>query len=79
MRGMVFTAGPIKPDVQHINPVAGFKRLFSTRSFTEFLKTLFKLLIVAVALVIVYRLGLQALMERPAAALPASIQPFFRF
>lgn len=63
MRGMVFTAEPIKPDVQHINPVAGFKRLFSMRSITEFLKTLFKLLVVAVALVIVYRLGLQALME----------------
>lgn len=63
MRGMVFTTEPIKPDVQHINPVAGFKRLFSMRSITEFLKTLFKLLAVSVALVIVYRLGLQALME----------------
>jgi type III secretion protein U len=63
MRGMVFTAEPIKPDPKRIDPVSGFKRIFSMRSVVEFLKTLFKVIAVAVAFVIVYRSGLQTLME----------------
>ncbi|GGJ85904.1 EscU/YscU/HrcU family type III secretion system export apparatus switch protein [Pseudomonas matsuisoli] len=63
MRGMVFTVEPIKPDPKRIDPVSGFKRMFSMRSFIEFLKTLFKVMALAVAFVIVYRSGLQTLME----------------
>ncbi|WP_437880812.1 EscU/YscU/HrcU family type III secretion system export apparatus switch protein [Pseudomonas sp. LRF_L74] len=63
MRGMVFSAEPIKPEPRHINPVEGLKRMFSMRSVTEFLKTLFKVGSVSVAFVIVYRSGLQSLLE----------------
>jgi type III secretion protein U len=65
MRGMVFSAEPLKPKYERIDPVAGFKRIFSMRSVIEFLKALTKLSAVAVAFIIVYRLGLQRLMESP--------------
>lgn len=41
-RGFVFSGEPIKPDIKHINPVEGFKRLFALRNLVEFLKALFK-------------------------------------
>lgn len=45
--GPVFSFFPLKPDIQRINPVAGFKRLFSTRLLFESLKTLVKLFLFA--------------------------------
>lgn len=41
--GPVFSFFPLKPDSQRINPVKGFKRLFSTRLLYESLKTILKL------------------------------------
>jgi len=41
--GPVFTFFPLKPDVQRLNPIAGFKRLFSMRVLFELGKTLVKL------------------------------------
>ncbi|MEX1147525.1 MAG: flagellar type III secretion system protein FlhB [Sphingomonadales bacterium] len=43
----VFTAEKIKPQLQKISPLAGFKRLFSAQSLVEFLKTVAKFAIVA--------------------------------
>ncbi len=62
-QGFVFAAEPVLPKAEKINPVEGFKRIFSVRGVTEFLKSLFKMTALAVALIVVYRLGLQALME----------------
>lgn len=62
MRGFVFSTTPIAPNFEHINPVSGAKRIFSMRSVVEFLKSLFKVAILATAFVIVFRMGLQALM-----------------
>ncbi|WP_110693107.1 EscU/YscU/HrcU family type III secretion system export apparatus switch protein [Salinicola halophyticus] len=62
-QGFVFATEPVLPKAEKIDPVQGFKRIFSVRGLTEFLKSLFKMLALAVALVIVYRLGLQSLME----------------
>ncbi|WP_462383560.1 EscU/YscU/HrcU family type III secretion system export apparatus switch protein [Pseudomonas sp. Marseille-QA0892] len=76
MRGMVFTGEPIKPDPKRIDPVAGFKRMFSMRSITEFLKSLFKVSLVAVAFVLVYRTGLQALMESSRCGAPCIYSSF---
>lgn len=42
--GPVFTFFPLKPDVQRLNPIAGFKRLFSKRMVFELCKSLVKLL-----------------------------------
>ncbi len=41
--GPIFTFHPIKPDIERINPVAGFKRVFSIRMLFDFLKTVIKI------------------------------------
>lgn len=41
--GPVFSFFPLKPDIQRLNPVAGFKRLFSSRLIFESIKTLIKI------------------------------------
>jgi flagellar biosynthetic protein FlhB len=41
--GPVFSAFPIKPDFQRINPATGFKRVFSLKTLVETGKTLLKL------------------------------------
>ncbi|MES9851148.1 MAG: flagellar biosynthesis protein FlhB [Candidatus Thiodiazotropha sp. L084R] len=43
--GPVFSFFPLKPDMSRINPVSGFKRLFSTKLLFEFIKTLIKLIL----------------------------------
>lgn len=63
MRGMLFSVEPVKPDIARINPVEGAKRIFSMRNFIEFLKSLFKVLVLSVAFYVVGRIALQALME----------------
>lgn len=62
-RGLVFSTEPVLPKPDKINPVEGFKRIFSVRGIVEFFKSLFKMTALMVALIIVYRLGLQSLME----------------
>lgn len=44
--GPLFTAETIKPKGSKISPIAGAKRLFSMRSIVEFLKSIFKMLII---------------------------------
>ncbi len=44
--GTLFTWEPIVPKLSKINPIEGFKRLFSLQSMMEFLKSLFKLIVV---------------------------------
>ena len=58
--GLLFTTEPMKPKLSKINPVSGFKRLFSLRSLVEFGKSVFKLALIggAVALVIIPQLDL---------------------
>lgn len=41
--GVVFTAKPLIPSLNKINPVEGFKRLFSKQSFVELLKSILKI------------------------------------
>jgi len=41
--GPVFSFFPLKPDVQRLNPVQGFKKIFSVRMLFEALKNLIKL------------------------------------
>lgn len=65
MRGMLFSTEPIVPRAENINPVEGFKRIFSVRGIIEFIKSLIKVVALAVAFLVVYRLGLQSLMESP--------------
>ena len=45
--GPVFSFFPLKPDIQKINPVKGFKRLFSKRMLYEIFKTFIKIILFA--------------------------------
>lgn len=42
LRGLIFTAHPLKPDFKRLNPAKGLKRLFSFRTVKETLKNLVK-------------------------------------
>ncbi|MET3457626.1 MULTISPECIES: EscU/YscU/HrcU family type III secretion system export apparatus switch protein [Pseudomonas] len=63
MRGVVFSVEPLKPDIKRINPIDGFKRIFSMRSFVEFLKGVIKVVLLGLAFYVIGRGALQALME----------------
>lgn len=41
--GVVFTAKPLMPNLNKLNPIEGFKRLFSPRSFVELIKSILKI------------------------------------
>jgi flagellar biosynthetic protein FlhB len=45
--GFIFTLHPLKPDFSRLNPLEGAKRLISTRSLVELVKSIAKLSIVA--------------------------------
>ncbi len=45
--GFLFTAEPLKPDIKKLNPVDGFKNLFSKKKLVESLKQLIKFLMVS--------------------------------
>jgi flagellar biosynthesis protein FlhB len=45
--GVLFTIQPLTPNLSKINPIAGFQRLFSRRSFIEFVKSMLKLTVIA--------------------------------
>ncbi|MGE5676484.1 MAG: flagellar biosynthesis protein FlhB [Pseudomonadota bacterium] len=44
--GVVFTAKPLMPNLNKLNPVEGFKRLFSKNGFVELLKSILKIAII---------------------------------
>ena len=44
--GFIFSMHPLIPSLNRINPIAGFARLFSGRSFAELLKSFLKIIIV---------------------------------
>jgi flagellar biosynthesis protein FlhB len=46
--GILFTFQPLVPKMEKINPLSGFKRLFSLRSFVEMIKNVLKLVIIGV-------------------------------
>lgn len=45
--GALFTTKPLVPDIKKINPIKGAKNIFSLKGFVEFLKSLFKLALIA--------------------------------
>ena len=73
--GHVLTAESMKPKLNRISPLAGFKRIFSLKSVVEFLKGLFKIIIVAVGAWFAIRGDLNSLKTLPA----GSLQDFLAF
>lgn len=45
--GFLFTTKPLQPKLERINPLTGFKRIFSKRAIVELLKALLKVILVA--------------------------------
>ncbi len=44
--GIMFSFEAMKPKLSHINPIEGFKRIFSKRALFEFVKTLLKVVVI---------------------------------
>ena len=55
LRGLSFSAFPLKPDFSRLNPAKGLKRLFSMRAFKEAFKAIAKMTIYAGIAVLVIR------------------------
>ena len=53
LRGLLFTAHPLKPDFNRINPAKGLKRLFSFQMLKEALKNIFKMIVYCTAATLV--------------------------
>jgi type III secretion protein U len=70
--GMAATGGPVfsfesmKPDLEKISPMAGAKRIFSSRNVIEFVKSLAKVVVLTVAFWSVLRNFIPALFQIPA-------------
>ncbi len=52
--GFIFSGEAVTPKLSHINPLEGFKRIFSKRALFEFVKTLLKITVIGT---VVYILG----------------------
>lgn len=61
--GIVFAAESIKPKLEKISIVKGFKRLFSLKSFMEFLKGIIKITIIAVVSYIIIKKELNKILN----------------
>jgi type III secretion protein U len=77
MRGPVFSIDPIIPNVDHLNPVKGFQRIFSAKSVIEFGKAVFKVTVLTIAIVAVFRAGIQPLFESPRCGAGCVYDAFF--
>lgn len=73
-RGLVFSLETIKPKMEHINPIEGFKKIASRRNLIEFVKGLAKMVILALVLATVLMAWLQPLFVTPGCG-PSCIQP----
>lgn len=64
-KGIVFAIQPITPDLKKINPVEGFKKIFSMRNLIEFLKALIKSMLLLGGLGFSAWLGIDSIMQVP--------------
>lgn len=65
MRGFVFSTEPIKPKGDNINPVSGFKKLFSIKNLVELIKSVLKTVLLTSAAIVLIWLGLETLIKGP--------------
>lgn len=55
LRGLVFSATPLKPDFSRLNPAKGLKRLLSLRMLKELAKSISKLVLYSIAAFLIIR------------------------
>ncbi|WP_266157651.1 EscU/YscU/HrcU family type III secretion system export apparatus switch protein [Dyella silvatica] len=66
--GVIFTTTPLKPDPSRLNPIKGFKRIFSLRTFWDLSRLLLKLAILSATMFWMTRALWRPLMASAAAA-----------
>lgn len=59
--GVPFSFDPIKPNYQKIDPVQGFKRIFSIKSVIKTLFSIFKVTIAGIILIFIARMAIEAM------------------
>lgn len=59
--GFLFTTKPLKPKLSKINPISGFKRLFSPKTLVDLLKSLIKVALLGYIMYSEYRKHLETL------------------
>ncbi|GGE36003.1 translocation protein in type III secretion system, RhcU [Agaricicola taiwanensis] len=63
--GPVFSTEPLKPQFQRLNPAEGFKRIFSLRNLTDFMKSLIKVVALTAAFIILIYTSINTLVRLP--------------
>jgi len=61
--GFNMSAYPLMPRIEKLSPVAGFRRMFSVRSFAELLKAMFKIVVVGVVAYLTIRAEMDRLVS----------------
>ena len=65
MKGFIFSTEPITPKGEKIDPIAGFKRIFSMKNMVELIKSVLKTLLLSAAALVLVLLGLETLLKGP--------------
>lgn len=65
MQGFIFSVEPIIPKADKINPVSGFKRIFSLKNFVELVKSVLKTILLSAAAIVLVLLGIETLVKGP--------------
>lgn len=63
--GFLFTGEPVKMDIKKINPIEGFKRIFSMKSLFEFVKSIVKMLLLTLIMVVMLKSELREVFLLP--------------
>jgi len=75
--GLLFTSDKLKPQLERVSPMAGFKRIFGPDGLVQFIKTFLKLIAVGAICWFVLKPHVREF-ENLAAMSPATILPFAR-
>lgn len=67
--GGLFAIESIKPDIKKINPVQGFKKIFSLNNLVELIKSIIKILFLSILLWMVIKDAVDSLLKMPHAGL----------
>ena len=67
--GIVVAIDPILPKMERLDPVAGLKRMFETKSFVELVKAIFKVAMLGIVTYVIISDAVQSLVEVPVCGL----------
>jgi len=73
LRGVPFAVQPVTPNLKHINPVEGFKRLFKLRTLLELIKSVVKVIALGAVALGLLVTGAPSLAQVPACGLDCTV------